>query len=70
MLDISALGLASNEVRHRLLAEHGVAVVHGAAYGPRGEGLLRISFASGGGNLRRGLELLKKGLLDIHLGQS
>ena len=31
--------------------EHGVVVMHGAAYGPGGEGTLRVSFASGGDTL-------------------
>jgi hypothetical protein len=36
--------------------------VHGAAYGLGGEGTLRVSFASGGANLARGLERLRAGL--------
>ena len=32
-------------------------MVHGAAYGPGGEGTLRVSFASGGDDAGRGLEL-------------
>jgi aspartate/methionine/tyrosine aminotransferase len=52
----------SNEIRRKLLNEAGVAVVHGAAYGPGGEGTLRVSFASGGDILERGLGLLRQGL--------
>jgi aspartate/methionine/tyrosine aminotransferase len=44
------------------LEEHGVVVAHGAAYGEGGEGTLRVSFASGGDNLARGLERLRTGL--------
>ncbi|MBM3797179.1 MAG: aminotransferase class I/II-fold pyridoxal phosphate-dependent enzyme [Acidobacteria bacterium] len=62
MVDVRATGLASNEVRRRLLQEHGVVVIHGAAYGEQGEGTLRVSFASGGANLARGLEQLRAGL--------
>ncbi|HXJ38994.1 MAG TPA: pyridoxal phosphate-dependent aminotransferase [Bryobacteraceae bacterium] len=62
MADIRALGQPSNDVRKRLLHEHGLVVVHGAAYGPGGEGTLRISFASGGEILARGLDALRKGL--------
>jgi bifunctional pyridoxal-dependent enzyme with beta-cystathionase and maltose regulon repressor activities len=40
-------------------------VVHGAAYGPGGEGTLRISFASGGDTLTRGLDRLSEGLARI-----
>ena len=62
MLDVSRTGLSSNDVRKHLLHEHGIVVVHGRAYGEGGEGTLRVSFASGGGTLSRGLELLRKGL--------
>ena len=62
MVDIRETGLTSNTVRLRLLEEHGVVVAHGAAYGEGGEGTLRVSFASGGDNLARGLERLRDGL--------
>src|SRR5262249_39957046 len=38
----------SDDVRRYLLREHGVVVLHGDAYGPGGEGTLRVSFAAGG----------------------
>ena len=62
MVDIRQTGLASADVRRRLLQEYGVAVMHGTAYGPAGEGTLRVSFASGGETLMRGLERLRSGL--------
>ena len=62
MVDVRERGLPSNEVRQKLLKEHGVAVMHGAAYGPGGEGTLRVSFASGGKTLVEGLERLRAGL--------
>lgn len=62
MVDIRASGLPSDEVRRRLLQDAGVVVIHGAAYGPGGEGTLRVSFASGGDTLRHGLERLREGL--------
>jgi aspartate/methionine/tyrosine aminotransferase len=62
MLDVRGLGLPSDEVRSHLLHECGVAVVHGSAYGPSGEGTLRVSFAAGGEVLERGLERLREGL--------
>ena len=62
MLDVSGLGMPSNEVRKRLLNDAGVVVIHGAAYGPTGEGTLRVSFASGGVILEKGLERLRQGL--------
>ncbi len=65
MVDLRHTGVPSNEIRRRLLTEHGVVVVHGAAYGPAGEGTLRVSFASGGDVLQRGLEKLRAGLQAI-----
>jgi len=62
MLDIRDTGIASNEARLRLLHDAGVVVIHGAAYGPGGEGTLRVSFASGGENLEAGLARLREGL--------
>ncbi|HYP06427.1 MAG TPA: pyridoxal phosphate-dependent aminotransferase [Bryobacteraceae bacterium] len=65
MLDVSRLGRSSSEIRKHLLDVHGVAVVHGAAYGACGEGTLRVSFATGGETLTRGLQVLRKGLQSI-----
>jgi aspartate/methionine/tyrosine aminotransferase len=65
MLDISRCGRSSDDVRRHLLHEHGVVVVHGRAYGEAGEGTLRVSFASGGDTLARGLERLREGLQTI-----
>ncbi len=62
MLDIGSCGRSSDDVRRHLLHEHGVVVVHGRAYGEAGEGTLRVSFASGGDTLTRGLERLREGL--------
>ena len=62
MVDVRETGLASDDIRRRLLHEAGVVVIHGAAYGPGGEGTLRVSFASGGETLARGLERLREGL--------
>lgn len=65
MVDVRQTGRNSNDVRLHLLEQHGVAVAHGAAYGSGGEGTLRVSFASGGENLARGLERLRAGLLSL-----
>jgi aspartate/methionine/tyrosine aminotransferase len=62
MLDVRGLGRPSEEVRRFLLHEAGVIVIHGAAYGPGGEGTLRVSFAGGGEGLERGLDRLREGL--------
>jgi aspartate aminotransferase len=63
MADVRGLKIPSNEIRKRLMWDHGVVVVHGAAYGPGGEGTLRVSFASGGETLERGLARLREGLI-------
>ena len=62
MVDVRGLGRPSDTVRRFLLHEAGVVVLHGAAYGPGGEGFLRVSFAAGGEILGRGLERLRDGL--------
>jgi len=62
MLDVREIGRPSNEIRQRLLADAGVVVVNGSAYGEGGEGTLRVSFASGGETLTRCLERLREGL--------
>jgi aspartate/methionine/tyrosine aminotransferase len=65
MADVRGLGISSNEVRADLLREEGLIVIHGAAYGPGGEGTLRISFAGGGAALDEGLRRLRIGLLRL-----
>lgn len=62
MLDVRGLKLPSDTVRQLLLREFGVVVIHGAAYGPGGEGTLRVSFAGGGQALDEGLRRLREGL--------
>ena len=62
MLDLRELGPPSDLIRKRLLTEFGIVVVHGAAYGAGGEGTLRVSFASGGEVLERGLSKLRQAL--------
>ena len=65
MVDARATGIPSNDLRRRLLNDHGVVVVHGSAYGEGGEGTLRVSFASGGETLTTGLERLREGLAGL-----
>jgi aspartate/methionine/tyrosine aminotransferase len=65
MVDVRQLGRPSEEVRRFLLHEAGVVVIHGSAFGPGGEGTLRVSFAAGGESLDLGLERLRQGLLQL-----
>ena len=64
--DFSALlrsrGLKSADLASRLLEEQGVATVDGAAFGPGGEGRLRLSFASAQADLDAALERIAAGL--------
>jgi aspartate/methionine/tyrosine aminotransferase len=69
MVDVRRLGLPSDAVRRFLLREAGVAVIHGAAYGPGGEGTLRVSFAAGGDILEQGLARLRDGLQRLAVEQ-
>jgi aspartate/methionine/tyrosine aminotransferase len=62
MIDVRDRHESSDAIRKRLLRDQGVVVVHGAAYGPAGEGTLRVSFGSGGDVLREGLARLRRGL--------
>jgi aspartate/methionine/tyrosine aminotransferase len=64
----SESGSPSDAVRRHLLEHHGLVLIHGSAYGPSGEGLLRISFAAGGDTLTRGLSLLRTGLSQVASG--
>ncbi len=68
MVDIRGLGKSSEEVCHFLMRAAGVVVLHGAAYGPGGEGTLRVSFAAGGETLERGLDRLREGLTRLANG--
>ena len=65
MVDARELNRTSNDIRRSLLTDHGVVVMHGGAYGDSAEGTLRVSFASGGDNLTRGLQRLADGLKEI-----
>ncbi len=65
MVDVRGLGKPSDAVRRFLMREAGVVVLHGSAYGPGGEGFLRVSFAAGGEVLERGLERLRDGLIRL-----
>jgi aspartate aminotransferase len=65
MVDAREAGVPSNDIRKRLLNDHGVVVAHGSAYGAGAEGTLRVSFGSGGDTLARGLERLREGLSQL-----
>jgi aspartate aminotransferase len=53
---VADLGLPAATLADRLLAEAGVACLPGTAFGPAGEGYLRLSYATAADTLRRALE--------------
>ncbi|MDD5130421.1 MAG: aminotransferase class I/II-fold pyridoxal phosphate-dependent enzyme [Candidatus Omnitrophica bacterium] len=57
---IKSTGLSSMDFSRKLLEEEKVAVVPGTAFGPSGEGYIRISYASSMDNLREALVRLKR----------
>lgn len=54
--DIRASGLTSDEFVERLLVDHRVAVIPGAAFGAQGEGFIRLSYAADIETIRKGIE--------------
>ena len=56
---IKSTGLSAMDFSRKLLAEKKVAVVPGTAFGPSGEGYIRISYASSLDNLKEALIRLK-----------
>jgi aminotransferase len=63
--NISALGKSSMEVAGHLLEKALVATVPGAAFGPRGEGFLRLSFANSTENIRKALDRMGTALGEL-----
>jgi aspartate/methionine/tyrosine aminotransferase len=59
-VDVSAAGLGAREFALRLLAEEGVAAAPGTAFGPRGEGFLRLSLAASEADLAEGSDRLAR----------
>jgi aspartate/methionine/tyrosine aminotransferase len=53
---VADLGLPTARLADRLLAEGGVALLPGTAFGGHGEGYLRLSYATAAERLREGLE--------------
>jgi aspartate/methionine/tyrosine aminotransferase len=60
--NVSSFGRTSEEVAIFLLRDCKVVCVPGTAFGPRGEGYLRISYASSMEQLKEGMERIKEGV--------
>ena len=57
---IRASGLSSMDFAKGLLKKERVALVPGTAFGPSGEGYVRISYASGLSNIKEALVRIKR----------
>jgi aspartate/methionine/tyrosine aminotransferase len=57
---VADLGLPAAELADRLLADAGVALLPGTAFGAHGEGYLRLSYANSVDNLRRALTRIER----------
>ena len=57
--NITGTGLTSAELAGRLLAEAGVAALAGTAFGPCGEGFLRLSYANSVENIQAALDAIR-----------
>ena len=64
-IDIAATGWGSEALAEHLLQAHHVTLVPGAAFGPRGEGYLRMTCVKSWDDLRRGLVRIEEGLATL-----
>ena len=60
--NVSSFGASSETVARYLLEEAGVACLWGTAFGPQGEGYLRLSYANSVENIRDALEAMEAAL--------
>ena len=59
-VNVRSLGMTSAEVANYLLEEAHIAAVPGSAFGPQGEGFIRLSYACSYERIVEGMERLKK----------
>jgi aspartate/methionine/tyrosine aminotransferase len=57
--NISGTGVSATDLAGRLLSEAGVASLAGTAFGPWGEGFLRLSYANSVANIEAALDAMK-----------
>jgi len=57
---IAGTGLSSQEFEHRMLADAGVSLLSGTAFGAGGEGYVRISFANSVANIEEALRRMER----------
>ncbi|NLL21160.1 MAG: pyridoxal phosphate-dependent aminotransferase [Firmicutes bacterium] len=58
-INIGRFGLSAMEFSERLLEEKGLATVPGSAFGPSGEGYIRISYATSLQEIEKGISILR-----------
>lgn len=61
-IDVRSKKMSSGECAERLLRDHGVVLVPGSAFGPTGEGFLRMTCVKSWNELRLGLAQIARGL--------
>ena len=61
-VNVTGTGEKSEALAERLLKQHAVALVPGAAFGAHGEGYLRMTCVKSWDDLHKGLERIKQGL--------
>jgi aspartate aminotransferase len=66
--NVTSVGRPAKEVATELLERAGVACLWGTAFGPEGEGFLRISYANSIENIRDALEAIEAALPEIARG--
>ena len=60
--DVRGLPLTAAQLQSRLLEEHGIATLAGTAFGPGGEGHLRLSYVSAPQVLDEALERMREAI--------
>jgi aspartate aminotransferase len=69
-VDARSLGMTSSKLSLHLLKSAGVATYPGTAFGPSGEGFVRLTFATSDGNIDQGLERIAASVHAIHQGRN
>jgi len=64
-LDIRGLGMSSREFASYVLEKHGVCLLPGDLFGERGEGYVRISYATSMENIEKGIERIARAVREI-----
>ncbi len=64
-LNIKKLGMTSSEFTEYLLEKHGVCVLPGSMFGEKGEGYVRISYATSMEKIEEGLRRIKKAVEEL-----